>query len=83
MYTIKNELAHNRVGFVIPARKTRLSVSRNRARRMMSESYRLTEGLIKKGYDIVFFVEKDISGSTSGDVKEEILHLYKKSGLVL
>ena len=59
-----------------------LSVRRNRARRLLYEAYRLTEQLLKKGYDIVLLAKKDISGQSLFNIKYKLNKLYKKSNII-
>ena len=70
------------MGFSASARKTPLSVKRNRSKRLLAEAYRATTRLIKEGYDIVISADKGLSESGLEMVKEKMLKLYKKSGII-
>lgn len=77
---LENGLSHNRIGVSVTAKKAPGSVRRNRCRRLLYESFRLTEELLKPGYDIIFISNKDISGAKFDEIKSEVVALYKKSG---
>ena len=51
-YCRKNGRADNRIGFTV-SNKIGNAVTRNRIRRRLREIYRLHEGEVKRGYDIV------------------------------
>lgn len=52
VYILKNRKGANRLGLTA-SKKTGGAVSRNRARRIMKEAYRLLEPLLPIGYDYV------------------------------
>lgn len=52
-YVRKNRFGVNRVG-ITTGKKIGKAVKRNRCRRVIRESYRLTMPFLEKGYDIVF-----------------------------
>lgn len=64
------------------SKKTRSSVKRNRCKRLLLEGYRLTENLLKRGYDIILIAKEDISILRLDSVMDEILKLYKKSSIL-
>jgi ribonuclease P protein component len=53
IYFSKNKLGVNRVGFTV-GKKIGGAVVRNRAKRLMRESFRLLEPRLREGYDFVF-----------------------------
>ena len=57
MYVLKNHLAENRLGLSV-SKKIGKAVVRNRVRRLVRESFRLIEGEMKKGYDIIFIARQ-------------------------
>lgn len=76
MYTKKNNLGYNRVGFCA-SKKVGNSVVRNRMRRYMRESYRLNCDRIGSGYDIVFLARIIAKDCTSEEIKKAMLHLFR------
>ncbi len=63
----KNSLTHNRIAF-IASKKVGNSVRRNRARRLMKESYRLLNNDTILGYDIIFIARNNITNVKLKDV---------------
>lgn len=59
------------------------SVQRNRARRLLRESYRDLEDNLKVGYDIIFIARKNIINLKYADVKKSMEAAIKKSNLFM
>lgn len=76
----KNNLDYNRIAF-LASKKVGNAVIRNRARRLMKESVRLSSPIEKIGYDIIFIARKTIVGQKLADVKESIEAATRKTGL--
>ncbi len=66
VYARRNGSSLNRLGITTGVKLGR-AVDRNRARRRIRESYRLTEPLLKPGYDIVIVAR---GASIHGDFRE-------------
>ena len=80
----KNDLPYNRIAF-LASKKVGKSVLRNRARRLMKESYReLTESQIleKAGYDFILIARKTINNLKCADVKKSIEAAMKRAGVI-
>lgn len=77
----KNHLDFNRTAF-LASKKVGNSVERNRARRLMKESYRLLKERFSEGYDIIFVARKAILNSGCSDVKISMNNAAKKAGLI-
>ena len=73
----KNDLPYNRTAF-LASKKVGNSVQRNRAKRLMRESFRPMEGEIKTGYDFIIIARKSILGCKMEEVKESIERAMKK-----
>ena len=76
-----NDLSYNRVAF-LASKKVGKSVERNRARRLMKESYREIKENLKDGYDIIFIARKTICGLKCNDVKKSMDSAAKRAGLL-
>ena len=76
----KNGLPYNRLGF-LASKKVGNSVRRNRARRLMKESFRKLSSGCKEGYDFVFIARNTIEGKKLGDVMSSMDAALKKAGV--
>jgi ribonuclease P protein component len=81
LFYIKNGLDYKRRAF-LASKKVGNSVKRNRARRLIRESYRGLEPLIKEGYDILFIARNTIDGAMCTDVAKSMEALLRKGGLI-
>ncbi|MGI6732254.1 MAG: ribonuclease P protein component [Anaerovoracaceae bacterium] len=77
----RNGLPYNRTAF-LASKKVGNSVVRNRARRLLKESYRELEESLKTGYDIIIIARNTIVGLKCGDVKKSLESAFKKSKLI-
>lgn len=77
LYVVPNRLDHNRLG-ITAGKKIGKSVRRNRIKRLVRESYRLLEGTVKEGYDLVFVVRYNEIVPSFWDIKREMKFLFKK-----
>jgi ribonuclease P protein component len=81
LFFLKNGRTYNRVGFSA-SKKVGNSVVRNRARRLLKESFRHHSENIKEGYDIVFLARFNIKDATCKKVEKAMLSTLKKSKLL-
>jgi len=81
LFSKKNNLSYNRVAF-LASKKVGKSVERNRARRLLKESYREIKENLKDGYDIIIIARKTINGLKCADVKSSICSAVKRAGLL-
>ena len=81
VYCKRNGLQENRLG-ITTGTKLGHAVQRNRARRRIRETYRLNEGCLKQGYDIVIVAR---TAAIEGDfvaMQQSFLHQCKKLRLL-
>jgi len=76
----KNDLDFNRTAF-LASKKVGKSVLRNRARRLMKESYRELQKDLESGYDIIWIARNTISNLKCADVKKSMEAALRKSGI--
>jgi len=80
LYYFKNTYNYNRLG-ISAGKKIGNSVTRNRLRRLVKESYRLLEDKVCVGNDIVVVLRKYDCLPSFWDIKKEIKYLLKKGNL--
>jgi len=78
LFVKNNNLPYNRVAF-LASKKVGNSVKRNRARRLMKESYREIKKSVAEGYDMVFVARKTINDLKCQDVKKSMEAAVKKT----
>jgi len=77
----KNGLEYNRVAF-LASKKVGNSVYRNRARRLMKESYRQLENSLEIGFDLIIIGRNTINGTKCQDVYKSLLSAMKRAGVL-
>lgn len=87
MYILKNKKNrdrylnfYNKLGVSV-SKKVGNSVVRSRSKRLISESFRLNDEFITKGYDFIFIARNPINGKDYSDVEKAMKNLMKKAGL--
>lgn len=65
----------------LASKKVGNAVERNRARRLMKESFRLMED-IKTGFDIIFIARNTIPGQKMDSVKKSMENAARKADLI-
>lgn len=76
----QNHLPYNRTGF-LASKKVGNSVKRNRARRLMKESYRTIENDLPQGYDFIIIARNTISERKCADVEKSLKSAFRKAGV--
>ena len=78
----KNGLPYHRTGF-LASKKVGNSVRRNRARRLMKESYRhLLPMLPHGGYDFIIIARNTISNQKCADVEKSLRSAFRRTGVM-
>ena len=81
LYYMSTKASKNRVGFTV-SKKIGKAVVRNRARRLMYESFRLYEEHIPNGYYMVLVARADILTADFKDICSHMEKALKKSSLI-
>lgn len=81
LYSRKNGRDANRLGITVGT-KLGKAVRRNLVRRRIRECYRLREGSIKKGYDLVVVARVRAAGATYRQIDRALETLLEKQGLL-
>ena len=81
VFYLKNHLDHNRTGF-LASKKVGNSVKRNRARRLIRESFRHFRDDIPNGYDIIIIARNTISGRSFQEVDRSIRNAFRRTGMI-
>jgi ribonuclease P protein component len=77
----KNNLPYNRIAY-LASKKVGNAVKRNRARRLMKESFRLTNLEIPTGYDLIFIARNTITNRKCAEVKKSLESALKRTGVI-
>ena len=78
----KNLNIYNKLGVSV-SKKVGNSVVRSRSKRLISESFRLNDDFITKGYDFIFIARNPIKDKNFVDVEKSMINLLKKAGLYI
>ena len=73
LFLRKNDLPYSRTAF-LASKKVGNSVQRNRAKRLMRESYRLNRDRFSAGYDLIFIARNTINGRKLRDVEKSMMN---------
>ncbi|MDR2609903.1 MAG: ribonuclease P protein component [Clostridiales Family XIII bacterium] len=84
LFFVRNGFEYNRRAF-LASKKVGNSVQRNRARRLIRESFRVVEGGLKPGFDILFIARNTMTETRAKqkDIEKNMKQLLTKSGLLL
>ena len=77
----RNGFEYNRIAY-LASKKVGNSVCRNRARRLLRESYRLSKNDCDVGYDTIFIARNSINGKKCGDVTASMRSALIKTGII-
>lgn len=77
VYAMKNRMGINRLGLTA-GKSVGNAVRRNRAKRLIRESYRMMEKKLGFGYDFVIVARGRIDGKTLEQVSRDLAYVMKK-----
>lgn len=80
VYAMKNRRGINRLGLTA-GKSVGNAVKRNRAKRLMRESYRLSEDKLEKGFDIVIVARAAINGKKLDKVMRDVVQALEKTNV--
>jgi ribonuclease P protein component len=72
-----NDLGHPRIGLVIGKKSVKLSVQRNRLKRVMRDSFRLHQELLA-GWDIVIVARKGLGDVENPELHQHLIKIWKR-----
>lgn len=81
LFCRKNDLPYNRTAF-LASKKVGNSVQRNRAKRLMKESFRLNRDRFRNGYDLIFIARNTITGKKLKDVNKSMMNAARKGNVI-
>lgn len=76
----KNLNIYNKLGVSV-SKKVGNSAVRSRSKRLISESFRLNDEFVQKGYDFIFIARNPVKDKNFLDVEKAMKNLFKKAGL--
>ena len=79
---IENKKLFSRFGFIVSKKISKKAVERNRIKRILRESIRLSKNQIKEGYDIIFITRNGIESRAYREISNTVEKLLMKSGLL-
>ena len=77
----KNSIPYNRTGF-LASKKVGNSVKRNRARRLMRESYRHIQDKLPCGYDFIIIARNTINDRKCNEVENSLISAFNRTGVI-
>jgi len=81
LYIQKNRRPCNRLGLTC-GKSVGKAVTRNRAKRLMRESYRMLSSELLQGYDIVIIARTSIVDKKCADIYNDVRYAFGKLGLL-
>ncbi len=86
LLTIKakdNGLSYTRLGFVVSKRTSKTAVRRNATKRKVRAIIEEKRETMHKGKDILFIIKRDISKTSSEELKRSVADALKKAKLIV
>lgn len=85
IYVLTNTKDYNEIGIAVSKKYSKSSVKRNKVKRIIKETYRLNEDMIKKGYSIVLLWKNDVlyDRVTYDNILNDLLKCLNKANLLI
>ena len=81
LFYMKNGLSFSRHAF-LASKKVGNSVQRNRAKRLMKESWKTVHQDLPEGYDYILIARNTINGKKMQEVEVSLKNAFRRSGLI-
>ena len=81
LYCRRNKRGENRLGISVGT-KVGKAVTRNHVRRLVRESYRLSEDRLKTGYDFVVVARVRAASATFAQIDSALFELFGRLGIM-
>lgn len=79
--SVRNDLGHPRIGFVVSTKVAKHAVDRNRIKRRLRAIVGKVIGELRGGNDVAIIAKKDAVGASFAEMEAATLRLLEKSGL--
>lgn len=78
----QNNSSYNRYAFVVSKRIDKKATARNRIKRLVRKCIEEKDKDLKKGYDMIFIIRKNITDLSSASINEQVKEILVKSSLI-
>lgn len=79
---LKNNLAISRFGILVGVKVSKKAAKRNKVKRRISESIRLSLNQIRPGFDVVVLTKPEIIEKTYQEIDSTIKNIFRKAKLL-
>lgn len=76
----KNNLSHNRFGFIVSKRIDKRAVVRNRLKRVFRSNIEDSLEQMRNGYDMLFILRKQVAQKTREEMRSALTSFLKSKG---
>jgi ribonuclease P protein component len=79
--TYKTHFSYSRFAVLVSVKVSKRAVDRNKVKRQIKAVLQKQLPLIKDGFDVVFFTQKDILNKDFAEIEKKVVSLLKKARL--